>query len=35
MNEKKSENDASIDALLEQIIDEDFAEYDDVFKALA
>jgi hypothetical protein len=26
---------SEIDALLEQIIDEDFAEYDEVFKALA
>ena len=35
MNEKEPQNTASIDALLEQIIDDDFAEYDEVFKALA
>ena len=32
---QSTEEETSIDALLEQIIDEDFAEYDEVFKALA
>jgi hypothetical protein len=32
---EESKREASVDALLEQIIDEDFAEYDEVFKALA
>lgn len=32
---EESKSVASVDALLEQIIDEDFAEYDEVFKALA
>lgn len=35
MDEKESENAASIDVLLEQIIDEDFAEYDKIFKDLS
>lgn len=33
--EDLSPEQAAIDALLEQIIDEDFARYDEVFKALA
>ncbi len=33
--DEESKSVASVDALLEQIIDEDFAEYDEVFKALA